>query len=71
MLNRGAGLSVVQDLLGHASPETTKRIYATTDRAVLRAAARAHAPRSGVLAGGDSEPTLQGSDSAPSPVPTS
>ncbi len=38
MLNRGASLSVVQDILGHASPETTKRIYAHYDRAVLRAA---------------------------------
>lgn len=28
LLNRGAKLSEVQDLLGHASPETTKRIYA-------------------------------------------
>lgn len=28
MLNRGASLSEVQDILGHASPDTTKRIYA-------------------------------------------
>lgn len=28
MLNRGAKLSEVQDILGHASPETTKKIYA-------------------------------------------
>ena len=28
LLNRGASLSEVQDLLGHASPDTTKRIYA-------------------------------------------
>ena len=28
LLNRGAKLSEVQDLLGHASPDTTKRIYA-------------------------------------------
>ncbi|MGH2352960.1 MAG: tyrosine-type recombinase/integrase [Chloroflexota bacterium] len=28
LLNRGAKLSEVQDLLGHASPETTKKIYA-------------------------------------------
>jgi integrase len=45
VLNAGTGLSVVQDLLGHASPATTKRIYATSDRDVLRSAARAHAPR--------------------------
>jgi site-specific recombinase XerD len=45
VLNNGANLSVVQDLLGHASPATTKRIYATSERATLRAAARAHAPR--------------------------
>src|SRR5215470_6084146 len=45
VLNAGAGLSVVQDLLGQASPATTRRIYATSDREVLRSAARAHAPR--------------------------
>jgi site-specific recombinase XerD len=45
VLNRGENLSVVHDLLGHASPATTKRIYATSDRATLRAAARTHAPR--------------------------
>jgi len=28
LLNRGAQLAEVQDILGHASPETTKRIYA-------------------------------------------
>jgi site-specific recombinase XerD len=28
LLNRGADLSEVQDILGHASPDTTKRIYA-------------------------------------------
>jgi site-specific recombinase XerD len=28
LLNRGAHLAEVQDILGHASPETTKRIYA-------------------------------------------
>jgi site-specific recombinase XerD len=28
MLNQGAKLSEVQDILGHASPETTKKIYA-------------------------------------------
>jgi site-specific recombinase XerD len=34
LLNRGAAIDQVQDLLGHASPETTKRVYAhyTTER---------------------------------------
>lgn len=36
MLNAGANLSEVQDILGHASPETTKRIYAHYERATLR-----------------------------------
>ena len=45
VLNRGANLSVVQDLLGHASPDTTKRMHAKTDRAVLREAAHRYAPR--------------------------
>jgi site-specific recombinase XerD len=36
MLNRGAKLSEVQDILGHASPETTKRIYAHYEVAHLR-----------------------------------
>lgn len=38
MLNRGAKLSEVQDILGHASPETTKRIYAHYEIAHLREA---------------------------------
>ncbi len=36
LLNRGAKLSEVQDLLGHASPETTKKIYAHYETAHLR-----------------------------------
>ena len=36
MLNRGAKLSEVQDILGHASPETTKRIYAHYEISHLR-----------------------------------
>lgn len=36
MLNRGAQLAEVQDILGHASPETTKRIYAPYTRQHLR-----------------------------------
>src|SRR5207248_2144982 len=38
LLNRGAQLSEVQDLLGHASPETTKRIYAHYEVSHLREA---------------------------------
>jgi integrase/recombinase XerC len=38
LLNRGADLSEVQDILGHASPETTKRIYAHYETSRLREA---------------------------------
>ena len=38
LLNQGAKLSEVQDLLGHASPETTKKIYAHYETGHLRAA---------------------------------
>ena len=38
MLNQGAKLSEVQDILGHASPETTKMIYAHYETSHLRAA---------------------------------
>ncbi len=38
LLNNGAQLSEVQDLLGHASPETTKKIYAPYTRQHLREA---------------------------------
>lgn len=38
LLNQGAHLSEVQDILGHASPETTKTIYAHYDRSRLREA---------------------------------
>lgn len=38
LLNQGAKLSEVQDILGHASPETTKKIYAHYEVAHLRAA---------------------------------
>jgi site-specific recombinase XerD len=38
LLNRGASLSEVQDVLGHSSPETTKQIYAHYQPKVLRAA---------------------------------
>jgi site-specific recombinase XerD len=36
LLNRGAKLSEVQDILGHSSPETTKKIYAHYETAHLR-----------------------------------
>jgi integrase/recombinase XerC len=38
LLNRGADLSQVQDILGHASPDTTKRIYAHYELKHLREA---------------------------------
>jgi len=38
MLNAGAQLSEVQDILGHASPETTKKIYAPYTTQHLREA---------------------------------
>ena len=38
LLNRGASLSEVQDILGHASPATTKLIYAHYEVAKLREA---------------------------------
>jgi site-specific recombinase XerD len=38
LLNRGASLPEVQDVLGHSSPETTKAIYAHYTPKVLRAA---------------------------------
>ena len=42
LLNRGASLSEVQDLLGHASPATTKLIYAHYEVAKLREAFRTY-----------------------------
>jgi len=38
MLNNGAQLSEVQDILGHSSPETTKKIYAPYTKQHLREA---------------------------------
>lgn len=52
MLNRGADLSVIQDLLGHASPNVTKAVYAHYDRAALRRAFKEFSP---LEAGGDAE----------------
>ena len=37
LLNRGADLSQVQDVLGHADPSTTKQIYAHYTPKKLRA----------------------------------
>jgi len=42
MLNSGAQLSEVQDVLGHTSPVTTKMIYAHYERKTLRAAIDKH-----------------------------
>ncbi|MDE2862267.1 MAG: tyrosine-type recombinase/integrase [Chloroflexota bacterium] len=51
MLGRGADLSQVQDLLGHASPETTKTIYAHYSIQELRSAFDLHSqPLSAALA---------------------
>jgi site-specific recombinase XerD len=36
MLNNGAQLSEVQDILGHASPETTEKIHAPYTKQHLR-----------------------------------
>ncbi len=44
LLNRGANLSEVQDILGHASPDTTKRIYAHYETAKLREAFDRYSP---------------------------
>jgi hypothetical protein len=38
LLNQGAPLDMVQDLLGHASPATTKTIYAHYEQTRLREA---------------------------------
>ena len=38
LLNQGAQLAEVQDILGHASPDTTKRIYAHYETGHLKAA---------------------------------
>jgi integrase/recombinase XerD len=57
MLNRGAKLSEVQDILGHASPETTKRIYAHYEVAHLREAFDRFSASPGELAAGLARPT--------------
>jgi site-specific recombinase XerD len=50
LLNRGAKLSEVQDILGHASPETTKKIYAHYETAHLRDAFDRYSATVGELA---------------------
>jgi integrase/recombinase XerD len=50
MLNRGAKLSEVQDILGHASPETTKKIYAHYEVSHLRQAFERYSATAGELA---------------------
>lgn len=50
LLNRGAKLSEVQDILGHASPETTKKIYAHYETAHLRDAFDKYSASVGELA---------------------
>ncbi len=50
LLNRGAKLSEVQDILGHASPETTKKIYAHYETAHLRDAFDRYSASVGELA---------------------
>ena len=42
LLNAGAELAEVQDILGHASPETTKKIYAQYTKQHLRRAFDEH-----------------------------
>jgi integrase/recombinase XerD len=45
MLNKGADLSTIQDVLGHSSPETTKRIYSRYDAQTLRRAVDQYGPK--------------------------
>jgi site-specific recombinase XerD len=45
MLNKGADLSTIQDVLGHASPDTTKRIYSRYDAQTLRRAVDQYGPK--------------------------
>ncbi|MBN9390512.1 MAG: tyrosine-type recombinase/integrase [Chloroflexi bacterium] len=55
MLNNGAQLGEVQDVLGHASPVTTKMIYAHYERKTLRAAVNRHRVGVEKLAEGSSQ----------------
>ncbi len=50
LLNRGASLSEVQDILGHADPSTTKRIYALYDTSTLRESFYKHSASAAELA---------------------
>ncbi|MCC7367030.1 MAG: tyrosine-type recombinase/integrase [Chloroflexi bacterium] len=56
MLNRGAKLSEVQDILGHASPETTKKIYAHYETSHLRDVFERYSASAEELAGALAEP---------------
>ena len=51
LLNRGASLSEVQDVLGHASPDTTKAIYAHYTPKVLRVAVEKYSATPAELVG--------------------
>jgi site-specific recombinase XerD len=61
MLNRGAKLSEVQDILGHASPETTKKIYAHYEVSHLRDVFERYSASAEELAEALSEPPSSGS----------
>lgn len=59
MLNNGAQLGEVQDVLGHASPVTTKMIYAHYERKTLRAAVNRHRVGVEKLAGPGNNPSAE------------
>lgn len=57
MLNRGAKLEEVQDVLGHASPVTTKQIYAHYTKSHLAEANRRYSVSAAELIAQEDEPT--------------
>jgi site-specific recombinase XerD len=65
LLNRGASLSEVQDILGHASPETTKRIYAHYQTQHLRDAFDRYSASADELAEALQRPPHEAGASAP------
>jgi site-specific recombinase XerD len=65
LLNRGASLSEVQDILGHASPETTKRIYAHYQTQHLREAFDRYSASAHQLAEALQRPQEEAEASAP------